>query len=219
MKILLLEDDRLLNNAVTDYLSKTGHMVENYRDGLEALKKIQQESFDLLVLDINVPGLDGLTLLEKLHEAKIQTPAIYISALIDIEEISRAYALGCYDYLKKPFHLRELTLRINKIMQTRTIDQKHFRLSKNYSFDTATCTLFFQNETQTVSNRQLQILELLAHNRNRTVTYDMFRNYVYNDMEIDNATIIAEINRLRKTLKEDFITNIRAVGYVVKRPD
>ncbi|RUM64537.1 MAG: DNA-binding response regulator [Sulfurospirillum sp.] len=219
MHIVLLEDDQLLNNAITDYLQKTGHLVESFRDGKEALERIRAERFDLLVLDINVPGLDGLSLLERLHEEKIQTPAIYISALIDIEEISRAYDLGCYDYLKKPFHLKELTLRINKIMQTRTLDQKHFRLSENYSFDTASCTLFFQNEVQTVTSRQLQILDLLAHNRNRTVTYDMFRDYVYNDMGIDNTTIIAEINRLRKVLKEDFITNIRAVGYIVKRPE
>ncbi len=218
MKLLLLEDDQLLNSAITDYLQRTGHLVVSFRDGKSALQSARKEQFDLLILDINVPGIDGLSLLEALHEAKIQTPAIYISALVDIEEISRAYALGCYDYLKKPFHLRELTLRINKIMQTRNITQQHFRLSENYSFDTTTCTLFFQNEVQTMTNRQLQILELLAKNRSRTVTYDMFRDYVYNDMEIDNATIIAEINRLKKVLKEDFITNVRAVGYVIKRP-
>ncbi len=218
MKLLLLEDDQLLNSAITDYLQRTGHLVVSFRDGKSALQSARKEQFDLLILDINVPGIDGLSLLETLHEAKIQTPAIYISALVDIEEISRAYALGCYDYLKKPFHLRELTLRINKIMQTRNITQQHFRLSENYSFDTTTCTLFFQNEVQTMTNRQLQILELLAKNRSRTVTYDMFRDYVYNDMEIDNATIIAEINRLKKVLKEDFITNVRAVGYVIKRP-
>ena len=121
---------------------------------------------------------------------------------------------------EKPFHLKELTLRINKIMQTRrNVAQEHFRLSRNYSFDITTSTLYFHNEIQVMSNRQLQILSLLAHNRSRTVTYDMFRDYVYNDMSIDKATIIAEINRLKKALKEDFIVNVRAVGYVVKRPE
>jgi len=220
MRILLLEDDLLLNNAITDYLTKTGHLVESYRDGEEALKTLLKKHFDLLVLDIGVPGIDGLSLLELLHEKKIQTPTIYISALIDIEEISRAYDLGCYDYLKKPFHLKELTLRINKIMQTRNVvSQKHFRLSENYSFDTDTSTLYFHNEVQTMSQRQLQILQLLALNRSQIVTYDMFREYVYNDTQIDNKTIIAEINRLKKALHEDFIINVRGIGYVVKRPD
>jgi DNA-binding response OmpR family regulator len=218
MKILLLEDDILLNNAIANYLNKTGHIVEGIRDGNEALEILEKRCFDLLILDINVPGIDGLSLLEILHERKIQTPTIYISALVDITEISRAYDLGCYDYLKKPFHLKELTLRINKIMQTQNVAQEHFRLSSNYSFDITTSTLYFHNEIQVMSNRQLQILSLLARNRSRTVTYDMFREYVYNDMEIDNATIIAEINRLKRALKEDFICNIRAVGYVIKRP-
>jgi len=218
MQILLLEDDLLLNHAITDYLHKTGHQVESYRDGKEALEILMEKHFDLLVLDIGVPGIDGLTLLEILHEKKIQTPTVYISALIDIEEISRAYDLGCYDYLKKPFHLKELTLRINKIMQTRTISQKHFRLSENYSFDTQTSTLYFHNEVQTMSQRQLQILQILALNRSQTVTYDMFREYVYHDMEIENQTIITEINRLKKVLHEDFIVNVRGIGYVVKRP-
>jgi len=220
MRILLLEDDLLLNNAITNYLNKTGHMVESYRNGDEALKALLKKHFDLLVLDIGVPGIDGLSLLELLHEKKIQTPTIYISALIDIEEISRAYDLGCYDYLKKPFHLKELTLRINKIMQIRNVvSQKHFRLSENYSFDTDTSTLYFHNEVQTMSQRQLQILQLLALNRSQIVTYDMFREYAYNDTQIDNKTIIAEINRLKKALHEDFIINVRGIGYIVKRPD
>ncbi len=218
MKILLLEDDQLLNNAISDYLRKTGHLVESLRDGSEAMQTLRKRAFDLLILDISVPGIDGLTLLDRLHAEKIQTPAIYISALVDIADISRAYELGCYDYLKKPFHLKELTLRIDKFMQTRDIRQQHYRLSENYSFDTATETLYFQNESQPISRRQSQILSLLARNRNRTVTYDMFRDDVYDDMEIDNATIIAEINRLRRVLKEDFIVNVRAVGYLVKRP-
>jgi DNA-binding response OmpR family regulator len=219
MKILLLEDDKLLQLSIYDYLTATGHKIKSFRDGEEAYKSIKENNYDLLLLDINVPSIDGLTLLEKLQTLKIQTPTIYISALVDIEDISRAYDLGCYDYLKKPFHLKELTLRINKILQNRYIPKEHLRLSKNYSFDKDSLTLRFHNEIQIISHRQLQIIELLATNRSHVVHYDMFRNYVWNDFDIDNATIRAEMNRLKKVLKEDFISNIRGIGYTIQRPD
>ena len=219
MKILLLEDDLQLNEAITQYLTSTGHAVINTRDGNSAFDILNEEKFDLLVLDINVPGMDGLSLLEKVHEQKRMIPTIYISALLDIEDITRAFDLGCYDYLKKPFHLKELTLRINKIMKTRIVPQEHKRISKYYSFDTSTLTLYFNNEPHILSSRQLKIIELLAQNRSLVVNYDMFRTYAYEDEDIDNATIRAEVNRVKKELKEDFIINIRGSGYMIKRPD
>jgi len=219
MKILLLEDDLLLNEAITQYLTTTGHAVFAARDGFKALKILNEEKFDLLVLDINVPGIDGLSLLEKMHDQKRMIPTIYISALIDIEDISKAFDLGCYDYLKKPFHLKELNLRINKIMKTGIVPTQHKRLSKYYSFDEETLTLYFNNEPHILSNRQLKIIEVLAKNRSLVVNYDMFRIYAYNDEDIDNATIRAEVNRVKKELKEDFIINIRSNGYMIKRPD
>ena len=219
MKILLLEDDLQLNEAITQYLTSTGHAVINSRDGNNAFDILNKEKFDLLVLDINVPGMDGLSLLEKVHEQKRMIPTIYISALLDIEDITRAFDLGCYDYLKKPFHLKELTLRINKIMKTRIVPQEHKRISKYYSFDTSTLTLYFNNEPHILSSRQLKIIELLAQNRSLVVNYDMFRTYAYEDEDIDNATIRAEVNRVKKELKEDFIINIRGSGYMIKRPD
>jgi len=148
-----------------------------------------------------------------------KTIGYFLPHLASSLSISRAFDLGCHDYLKKPFHLKELTLRINKLLKTRQINQQHFRLSSNYSFDIQTHTLYFQNEPQSLPKRKLQIIALLAKNRSHVVNYDMFREYVYNNHEIDNATIIAEVNRLKKTLKEVFITNIRAIGYMIQRPN
>ena len=118
MKILLLEDDIMLNEAILEYLSSVGHSVISVKDGEECLRVLHSEKFDLFVFDINVPEIDGLTLLENLHNEKRMVPTIFISALIDIEDISRAFDIGCHDYLKKPFHLKELTIRINKILKT-----------------------------------------------------------------------------------------------------
>lgn len=218
VKILLLEDEQMLSEAIHEYLLSLGHSVTLFFDGSEALAALKNETFDLLVLDINVPGIDGLDLLEQLHELKIRPPAIYISALVDIEGISRAYDLGCYDYLKKPFHLKELALRIDKVMQSCTIPQNHLRLSKSYAYDASTSTLMCDNVTQTLTKRQLQIIDLLARNRGRVVDFDQFRSYVWDEEYVDNATIRAEVSRLKKSLKEDFIQNIRALGYMIDIP-
>lgn len=219
MKILLVEDDIMLNEMITEYLTSTGHAIISAKTGLQSLEILEKEKFDLLILDINLPDVDGFTILEKMHEQKRMIPTIYISALIDIEEISRAFDLGCFDYLKKPFHLKELTLRINKILKTRIVPQNHKRLSKHYSFDSENMTLLFNNEPHILPKRQLQIIELLAQNRSLVVQYDMFRTYVWNDDYIDNATIRAEVNRVKTVLKEDFIKNIRGSGYMIERPE
>lgn len=219
MKILLLEDDLMLNEMINEYLTSTGHVVKSTTRGESCLNILKEEKFDLLILDINLPDINGFTILETLHEQKKIIPTIYISALIDIEDISRAFDIGCHDYLKKPFHLKELTIRINKILKTSIVPQKHKRLSKNYSYDSESMTLLFNNEPHILPKRQIQIIELLAHNRSLVVHYDMFRIYVWNDDFIDNATIRAEVNRVKKVLKEDFIKNIRGSGYMVERPN
>ena len=219
MKILLVEDDIMLNEMIAEYITSTGHIIKSVKTGTESLQILEKEKFDLLILDINLPDIDGFTILEKMHEQKRMIPTIYISALIDIEDISRAFDLGCFDYLKKPFHLKELTLRINKILKTRIVPQTHKRLSKHYSFDSENMTLLYNNEPHILPKRQLQIIELLALNRSLVVQYDMFRDYVWNDDYLDNATIRAEVNRVKTVLKEDFIKNIRGSGYMIERPE
>lgn len=218
MKILLLEDDILLNAAISTYLTSIGHSITSVRDGNVCLELLEQEEFDLLVFDINVPNIDGLSILERLHEQKRVIPVIFISTLIDIEDISRAFELGCFDYLKKPFHLKELSLRIDKISQIAQAKRKHKRLSNSYSFNSENMTLYFNNEPQVLSKRQSQIIGFLAYNRAIVCSYEMFMEHVWDDVEVDIATIRAEINRLKNHLKEDFIVNIRGVGYMVKIP-
>jgi len=219
MKILLLEDDFMLNEAIDKYLTSVGHAVIAVKDGKECLELIYNNKYDLFVFDINVPNIDGFEILEKLREMKITVPTIFISALIGIEDITRAFDMGCYDYLKKPFHLQELTLRINKLLRTTQVPLEHKRLSKSYSYDSRNMVLLFNNEPHILPKRQLQIIDLLSANRGRVVAYEMFRDYVWNDYEIDNGTIRAEVNRVRKILKEDFIITIRGIGYMIDIPN
>lgn len=218
MKILLLEDEVMLNESICEYLESDGHQVETFVDGIDAFRAIKGNSYDLLILDITVPGIDGLTFLEKIHALKIHVPVIYISALVDIEDISRAYNLGCNDYLKKPFHLKELSLRIDRVNTFNNTPRIHLRLSKNYSYDQEHSTLLFNQEAQVLTKRQSQIIDLLSRNRGRVVDFEQFQTYVWSEQIVDNATIRAEINRLKKFLKEDVIINVRGMGYMIDKP-
>jgi DNA-binding response OmpR family regulator len=218
MKILLLEDEVMLNESIQEFLEAEGHSVDSFFDGLKAFDTLKTKSYDLLILDINVPGMDGLTFLECLHELKIYAPTIYISALVDIEDISRAYTLGCYDYLKKPFHLKELALRLDRIILSNEVPRVHLRLSKNYSYDQEHNTLLFNGSTQTLTKRQSQIIDLLARNRGRVVDFEQFTLYVWDDLIVDNATIRAEVSRLKKSMHEDVIINVRGMGYMIDKP-
>ncbi|MDX1808907.1 MAG: response regulator transcription factor [Sulfurospirillaceae bacterium] len=217
MKILLLEDETMLRNSISEYLESLGHEIDGFANGAEAYEVLKTEKYDLLLLDINVPKINGLELLEKLNKIKHST-TIFISAMIDIEDISQAYELGASDYLKKPFHLKELALKINQIKKEQSAKElQQVVLSKRYSFSKEKQILFYNNSAQTLTKKQLQILTLLSQNLGIVVDFEKFRSFVWQDEPVDNATIRAEISRLRKSLKEDFIVNMKGVGYKIAK--
>jgi len=218
MKILLLEDELMLQSSIEEYLQSLSHTVKSFSSGDKALDSLKSEIYDILILDINVPKIDGFELLEYLRKDDILTPTIFISALVEIEDISRAFSLGASDYLKKPFHLKELGLRLNNIAQfIESYHRQHVLLSENYSYSKSESALYYYNKVQTLTKKQVLILELLCQNIDMVLSFDKFRSYVWNHEPVDNATIRAEISRLRRSLKEDFIQNIKGVGYKVER--
>lgn len=218
MKILLLEDEIMLNNSISEYLESIGYEVDGFVDGKEAFEALEAHSYDLLILDINVPSIDGFEFMKLSQEKKIYTPSIFISAAIDIEDITKAFTLGANDYIKKPFHLKELGIRINNIRAHHiSLTKSHVVLSSNYTYSKDKMTLFFQKNPCSLTKRQVQIIDLLSKNIDSVVNFDQFRAYVYNHEPIDNATIRAEVSRFRKTLKEDFITNIKGIGYKIHK--
>ena len=218
MKVFLLEDEKMLQSAIAEYLTQTGYLVQMGEDGLEAYEMISQSEYDLLILDINTPSINGLALLEKLQNDKRYIPTIFISAITQIEQISKAYELGCYDYLKKPFHLKELTLHIDRLLKMADITSKnHVKISKMYTYDLQNKRLFFDNEEQTLTPKQAQIIELLASNIEKIVGFDMLRYDVWDRNDIDNATIRAEVHRVRQILKEDIVESLKGIGYRLKR--
>jgi len=216
MKVLLLEDEKMLQSSIAEYLNEIGYIVDVCEDGLEAYEEVLQNTYDLLILDINTPSIDGLALLEKLHKDKIFIPTIFISAITQIEQISKAYELGCYDYLKKPFHLKELTLHIERLLSMAKIESKSIvRISKMYVYDLEKKRLFFNDQEQTLTPKQAQIIDLFSSNLNKIVDFDMLRYYVWEDTHVDNATIRAEMHRVKQVLKEDLIESLKGIGYRV----
>ena len=218
MKILLLEDEWMLRSSIEEYLEALGHKVVSFGKGDEAYAAIRQESFDLLILDINIPKMTGLELLKSLNEIEQNYPSIFISANVDIDDITQAFERGASDYLKKPFHLKELGLRIDKIKKEYEIKRmQHIILSPKYVFSKQEQMLFYNNNVQVLTKKQLRIVTLLCENIGIVVDFEKFRSYAWNDEPVDNATIRAEISRFRKLLKEDFIVNLKGVGYKIER--
>ncbi len=218
MKILLLEDELMLQSAMVEYLTQTGFDVDAFEDGEEAFVHCSEKIYDLFIFDINTPSIDGLSLLEKLQAKKIFVPTIFISAITEIEQISKAYELGCYDYLKKPFHLKELTLHIERLLKMANIECKSIvKISKMYSYDLQKERLLFDNEEQSLTPKQAQIINLFASNINKIVDFDMLRHYVWDDPQIDNATIRAEVHRVRQVLKENLVESLKGIGYRLNR--
>ena len=218
MRVLLLEDERMLQEAIREYLGATGYEVDAFEDGMDAYGAIHTKKYDLFIFDINTPSIDGLSLLEKIQQEKIQVPTIFISAITQIEQISRAYELGCYDYLKKPFHLKELTLHIERLMKISEHSSCSLvTISPKYSYDLNRRRLVFDGKDQKLTQRQAQIIDLLASNLDKIVDFEMLRYYVWENAPIDNATIRAEVHRVRQVLNEDLIETIKGVGYRIRK--
>jgi DNA-binding response OmpR family regulator len=218
MKILLLEDELMVQSSILEYLEALGHKCIAYADGLDVENDLKTTQYDLLILDINVPNVNGIDLLKDIKDKNCNTPVVFISALVDIETITEAFDLGASDYIKKPFHLKELAIRVQKISQQMDNSKReHILLSQNYSYIKKENKLLYNNELQIFTKKQHSIIECLCKNIGTIIDFDIFREYAWGSDLVSDATIRAEISRLRKVLKEDFIENHKGMGYKVDR--
>lgn len=135
MKILLLEDDLILNEILEEHLIKQKHQITTTFSSNEAIKELYSETFDLLLLDVNVPDLNGFELLKELRDNNILTPTIFITSLNMVEDMQKGFDSGCDDYIKKPFELKELDIRINNIKRLFNIDIKIIKIDENSYLD------------------------------------------------------------------------------------
>lgn len=214
MKVLILEDEVMLRDAVADYFRLRGDKVVSCHDGEEALQSLKKEQFDLILLDVNVPLLSGFDLLAMVREHDAMTPIIVTTAMCDAQDMTTGYELGCTDYIKKPFSLTELGLRVDQIFKLLSPQRlRRVILSAHYCFDQQEQRLYWDQEEQILTPKHRMILALLVSSLGRSVDLERFRRHVWERDDVDDATIRAEINRLKKILKEDLITNIKGIGY------
>ncbi|MCG3664935.1 response regulator transcription factor [Aliarcobacter butzleri] len=214
MKILLLEDDLILNEIIEEYLISQEHEVITAFSGNEAQDYLYSQTFDLLILDVNVPFVSGFELLKELRTQNIKTPTIFITSLNMVEDMQKGFDSGCDDYLKKPFELKELDLRINNIKRLFNITPKELiNISKDTFLDIQNLLIIKNNQKIHLAKKECEVLQYLI-NSSKTVSIEelSLNLWAYEDNPTD-STIRTYIKNLRKILGEEKIINIRGVGY------
>lgn len=215
MKIFLMEDDLLLNEILEEHLLSMNYTVTTAFTGDEAEDILYSEVFDLLLLDVNVPGTNGFDLLKELREKEIHTPAIFLTSLDMADDIEKGFASGCDDYIKKPFELKELDVRINNI-------KRLFKINVEETTDEATqividkknLLLKIEGHEIHLALKELDVLEYLIKHKNTTISVEELSLNIWSYENAPSAaTIRTYIKNLRKCLGEGYISNIRGVGY------
>lgn len=218
MKILLLEDDPILSEIIEEFLCEHGYHVTLFYDGQEALDALFVDKFDILVLDINVPSLSGFELLKALKEAGIITPTIFITSLSQINDVKKGFALGAEDYLKKPFELEELLVRIERTKKLHNIEQNEtIKLSDTMTYEPFNNTLFSASENFQLRKKEAQLLDYFLSQQNRLLSFEEIIEEVWRFDEVPtHATVRTYIKNLRSYGLESNIENIKGVGYRFK---
>ncbi|MGB5966628.1 MAG: response regulator transcription factor [Sulfurimonadaceae bacterium] len=212
MKILLLEDDTVLADILVDYLQESNEVTHTY-SMKEALRLCDEEKFDLYIFDINVPDGDGITLLKELRAFHDETPAIFITAFHDTKHLTEAFQSGGNDFIKKPFDLEELTMRIDNIKRHFGLDTQ-IQLTQLLTFDSQTHTLLEQDTLHKLAAKESECLHYLYKNRSRVVSSDeLLQNLWAYDEAPSEDTIRTLIKQLRKLIGKEHIINIRGEGY------
>ena len=216
MKILLLEDDLILSEVIVEHLEYHDYKVTPIYNGIEAENLLFEEKFDLLLLDVNVPLLNGFELLKSLRDSGNETPAIFITSMNTPKDVLEGFELGANDYLKKPFEMIELKARIDNIKRHFKIDDKRMiEISKNISYDFSKYILHLENREERLSKKEGEFLSYFLHNRTKVISTDELMVNVWSyDTAPSSATIRTYIKNLRRLLGEETITTIRGVGYV-----
>ncbi len=210
MKILVLEDNKRLSNVIVEALEQKKYHVTLFDDGKKALEAIDN-GYDCFVLDINVPNFDGLSLLKEIRIMDTKTPAIIISANVDLETIQDAYVKGCDEYLKKPFYMYELETKLEKLCQTK---DESLSLLDGYIYQIMQEKLYDkQNNEIKLAKKEILLLNLFSKNRDTIVSFEQIELYVWEGNLTTNENIRALIKRARKKLPNNSIISQGGMGY------
>lgn len=213
IKLLLLEDDPLLGESIQDVLEEEGYDVTLCRNGNEALEATFLQKFDGYLLDINVPLLDGLSLLGSLRSAQDQTPAMFLTSHGDMETLSIAYENGADDYLKKPFDTQELIMRLGALLR-KGKPKSQLQSLGSLALDEVHKRILVDNNEITLTPKEYQLMALLIRHCGEVVTKEMMIEAMWSASEgMSEGSIRVYINRLKNLIGSAQIQNVRGFGY------
>jgi len=215
-KILLLEDDANLNETVTEFLNEQGFDVVNVYDGFEAQEKLYESTYDLLLLDVNTPGINGFDLLKEAREGDVAAPAIFITSLDSVDDLEKGFQSGCDDYIRKPFVLKELLIRVETLLKRGFFHEAKelIEISSNISYDSKNNELIIDGKTVSLGNKESSLLKLFMKNEGEVIVHERIYEHLWNfDEEPSDTALRTYIKNLRKIIGKEKIVSIKKQGY------
>lgn len=215
-KILLLEDDATLNETVTEFLEDEGYEVVSVYDGEEAQEKLYESKYDLLLLDINVPGIDGLDLLKESREQGVVAPAIYITSMDSVDDLERGFESGCDDYIRKPFALKELKIRIETLLKRSFFhqDKERIKITEDVEYDPKNNELLIQGKAVSLGHKEATLMKLFMKNEGEVLAHERIFEHLWNyEEEPSDSALRTYIKNLRKLIGKERIVSIKKQGY------
>jgi len=214
-KILLLEDDYNLSETISEYFEEQGFEIVCVFDGEEAFFKAYEESFDLYLFDVNVPKKSGFEVLKELRDDGKTTPAIFITSLNYMNSLEEGFLSGCDDYIRKPFELKELLLRVQVLIK-REFPKKNeiIQITPNITFNSISNELKYDCELIKLNLKEIKLLKLFLQNPNELLSHDRIYDFVWDyDEEHSDNSLRTYIKNLRKILGKDKIVSLKKLGY------
>lgn len=218
-KILLVEDEPDMALIVADTLRGEGYDVVVTRDGASGLNKFTVEGADLVIADIMMPKMDGFEMARLIRRKSADIPIIFLTAKSGIDDVEQGFELGANDYLRKPFELRELIVRIRALLRSASKFSVPIYRIGSYTFDTTTQKLTIEEQEFLLSNIEARLLELLAANIGKTVDASVMMTAIWQRDDLSNRNSLhGYIHKLRQVLRFDVdvsIVNQRSYGYML----
>lgn len=220
VRLLIVEDEIDILVALQKGLKKEGYAIDITSNGNEALELLSFNSYDLMVLDINLPGVDGFSILETLREKDTSTRVIIVSANREIEDRIKGLDLGANDYMVKPFEFLELKARIRALLRREFVSKPTVIKEDGISIDLATHKVTFNGEVINLTLKEYSILKYLVQNKGKIISSEELIQHVWDENADPFTTVIrVHIYSLRKKLiaisgNEDVIKTIKGVGYL-----
>jgi two-component system OmpR family response regulator len=220
MKILLIEDDRLLSQGLTQALEEDGYLVEVSADGYEADRRLSNPNYDLVILDLGIPGIDGLDVLRNARKRGNNVPILILSARDSVQNRVEGLNLGANDYLTKPFELIELEARVKALLRKEAWSNLTEVSYGNLRFDTTSRTVSIGDDVVRLTARELAVMELLLKKIGRVVSKNqVLDELVTIESEMSANALDILVHRLRKKLADSgcSIETIRGLGYIMQK--